>query len=40
LCRPSNERPFLILVVGYPDEAATVPDLTKKPIEDIAVFID
>jgi iodotyrosine deiodinase len=40
LGRPSNERPFLILVVGYPDEAATVPDLTKKPIEDIAVFID
>lgn len=40
LGRPDNERPFLILVVGYPDEGAMVPDITKKPIEDIAVFID
>jgi hypothetical protein len=40
LGRPDNERPFLILVVGYPDEDATVPRITKKPIEDIAVFIE
>ncbi|MDA0328691.1 MAG: nitroreductase family protein [Gemmatimonadetes bacterium] len=40
LGRPSNERPFLILVVGYPDEGATVPDITKKPIEDIAIFVE
>ncbi|HBU56739.1 MAG TPA: nitroreductase family protein [Gemmatimonadetes bacterium] len=40
LGRSDNERPFLILVVGYPDEDATVPDITKKPIEDIAVFIE
>lgn len=40
LGRPENERPFLILVVGYPEEDATVPDIAKKPIEDIAVFID
>jgi iodotyrosine deiodinase len=40
LDRPDNERPFLILVVGYPDEDATVPEITKKPIEDIAVFIE
>ena len=38
LGRPDNERPFLILVVGYPDEGATVPAITKKPIEDIAIF--
>jgi nitroreductase len=38
LGRPDNERPFLILVVGYPDESATVPVITKKPIEDIAIF--
>jgi nitroreductase len=38
LGRPENERPFLILVVGYPDEGATVPVITKKPIEDIAIF--
>lgn len=40
LDRPDNERPFLILVVGYPDKDAMVPDITKKPIEDIAVFIE
>ena len=40
LGRPDNERPFLILVVGYPDQDAMVPDITKKPIEDIAVFIE
>ena len=38
--RPENERPFLILVVGYPDEDAMVPDITKKPIEEISVFIE
>jgi iodotyrosine deiodinase len=40
LGRPDNERPFLILVAGYPGEDAMVPDITKKPIEDIAVFIE
>ncbi len=40
LGRPKNERPFLILVVGYPEADATVPDITKKPIQDIATFIE
>ena len=40
LDRPDNERPFLILVVGYPEEEATVPVITKKPIEDIAIFVE
>lgn len=31
LGRPSNERPFLLLVVGYPAEGAQVPDITRKP---------
>lgn len=39
LGRPSNERPFLILVVGYPDEGATVPVIAKKPLEEIATFV-
>ena len=39
LNRPSNERPFLILVVGYPAENAKVPAITKKPLEDIATFL-
>jgi len=40
LGRPANERPFLILVCGYPDEDATVPDITKKPIEEISIFLE
>jgi len=37
--RPSNETPFLLLVVGYPKEEVKVPDITKKPLEEIATFI-
>lgn len=39
LGRPSNERPFLLLVVGYPTDDAQVPVITKKPLSDIATFI-
>lgn len=39
LGRPANEKPFLILVVGYPDENAVVPDIGKKPLEEIATFL-
>lgn len=38
LGRPANERPFLLLVTGYPAEGATVPAITKKPLEAIATF--
>jgi nitroreductase len=40
LGRPENERPFLLLVVGYPEEGARVPDISKKPLEDIAVYFE
>ncbi len=36
--RPRNERPFLLLVVGYPAEGAKVPNLTRKPLPEIADF--
>lgn len=39
LNRPANERPFLLLVVGYPAEDAQVPAITKKPLEEIATFL-
>lgn len=39
LDRPENERPFLVLVVGYPAENATVPDLKKKNLDEIATFV-
>ncbi len=37
--RPQNERPFLLLVVGYPAENATVPKIAKKGLDEIAVFV-
>lgn len=39
LGRPANERPFLILVVGFPAEDARVPQITKKPLKKIASFL-
>lgn len=38
LGRPSYERPFLLLVVGYPREGAKVPRITKKSLQEIATF--
>ena len=40
LVRPDNERPFLVLVVGHPEEDATVPDISKKSLDEIAIFIE
>lgn len=40
LGRPKSERPFLLLVTGYPAEDATVPDITRKPLEAFTSFID
>jgi iodotyrosine deiodinase len=39
LDRPPHERPFLLLVVGYPAEGAEVPDISRKPLDAIATFI-
>jgi len=42
LCgRPKTEKPFLILVAGYPADAAMVPlhALKKKPLDEIASFL-
>jgi nitroreductase len=38
LGRPNNERPFLLLVVGYPDKDAKVPDIKKKKLSEIITF--
>lgn len=40
LGRPKNERPFVLLPVGYPAADAEVPDLTRKSLDEVAVFID
>jgi nitroreductase len=39
LDRPENERPFLLLPVGYPAADAEVPVLAKKSLDDFTVFI-
>ncbi|MBT6146614.1 MAG: nitroreductase family protein, partial [Gemmatimonadetes bacterium] len=37
--RPDSERPFLLLVVGHPVSTATVPDIERKPLDQIATFL-
>ena len=39
LKRSANERPFLVLVIGYPAEGTRVPDISKKSLDEIATFI-
>ena len=39
LGRPVQEKPFLILVVGYPDGEACVPDISKKSSEEALTFV-
>ncbi len=38
LDRPSNEKAFLVLPVGYPADDARVPDLRRKKLDEIAVW--
>lgn len=40
LRRPLSERPFLLLVVGYPAAGASVPDIQRKPLEAYTSFVD
>jgi iodotyrosine deiodinase len=36
LGRPANERPFILIPLGYPAQDAEVPTLAKKPLDEIA----
>jgi len=38
LKRPENEKPFLLLPVGYPAENCEVPDLKRKEFDEIAIY--
>src|SRR6201984_156750 len=40
LGRPANEKPFLLLPVGFPAQGAEVPDITKKPLSVSAIFVE
>jgi iodotyrosine deiodinase len=37
--RPENERPFILIPVGYPAEDAEIPDLERKALDEIAVRV-
>lgn len=40
LNRPKNERPFLLIPVGYPNKDAQVPDLERKPAEEVLAWYE
>ena len=41
LDRPSNERPFILFPIGYPEPGSVVPKLERKPLEELLVeYID
>ena len=39
LKRPANERPFILFPVGFPADDAEVADLSRKSIDDVAVWL-
>jgi len=39
LNRPKNEKPYLLIPVGHPAEAATVHRITKKPLPDVVEVV-
>ena len=40
LHRPSNERPFLLLVAGYPEDGTVVPDIQRRPFSQSVTVVD
>lgn len=40
LDRPANERPFLLIPVGYPAEEVYVPRLERRPLEEVSDFYE
>lgn len=38
LKRPENEKPYLILPIGYALESATVPDIKRKTLDEVAIY--
>jgi iodotyrosine deiodinase len=37
--RPANEKPYVLLVAGYPADDCKVPAITKKKLEEVSVFL-
>jgi iodotyrosine deiodinase len=40
LGRPDNERPFVLLPIGYPATDAVVPVLRRKPLDEVAIWLE
>lgn len=40
LDRPENEKPYLLLVVGYPEKNVVVPDIHRKKLSEISTFFE
>jgi nitroreductase len=40
LQRPANERPFLLIPVGYAAEQTYVPHITRKPLTEVVVYYE
>ncbi len=38
LGRPAEERAFLLIPVGYPAAGATVPDIDRKPLDEVMLW--
>jgi nitroreductase len=38
LQRPVNEKPFLLIPIGYPADEVSVPAIYRKPLDEISVF--
>lgn len=38
LRRPDHERPFLLIPAGYPADDCVVPDIERKPLQEILVW--
>jgi len=39
LGRPKNERPMVLFPIGYPTHGCLVPDLVRKPLDDVMTFV-
>jgi len=35
--RPAEERPYVVIPVGYPADGACVPDITRKPLGEVMI---
>ncbi|MEL7247307.1 MAG: nitroreductase family protein [Bacteroidota bacterium] len=40
LDRPANERAYILFPVGYPADEVYVPNITRKPLEEVSEFFE